>query len=141
MSKADIKEIEKINHTFYEALNNANIDLMEEVWIKDDSAKCVHPGWSMLKGWKDIRDSWVKIFEGDTLAQVEISDIFIDINGKSAWLNCVERMNYVIDNQIVITLAQTTNIFELKDSKWCIVLHHASPMPVPRSEITTETIQ
>ena len=60
--KADIKEIEKINHTFYEALNNANIDLMEEVWIKDDSAKCVHPGWSMLKGWKDIRDSWVKIF-------------------------------------------------------------------------------
>lgn len=141
MSDLVRKEIEKINKIFYDALNTADLSLMERIWVKNDSAKCVHPGWSMLSGWKEIKDSWQKIFEGKILAQVEISDVFIDVNGESAWVNCIERMRYIIDNQIIITLAQTTNIFEFSDSKWQIVLHHASPIPVPRSEVASEKLQ
>lgn len=135
------KEIEKINKIFYDALNTADLSLMERIWVRNDSAKCVYPGWSMLSGWKEIKSSWQKIFEGKILAQVEISDVFIDVNGESAWVNCIERMKYIIDNQVIITLAQTTNIFEFSDSKWQIVLHHASPIPVPRSEVASEKLQ
>ena len=59
----------------------------------------------------------------------------------SAWVNCVERISYQFDSDIIITLAQTTNIFEHKDGKWYMVLHHASPMPVPMSEGENENLQ
>ena len=136
-----IKEIKKINERFYEAICNANLSLMEELWAKTDEAKCVHPGWPIIFGWEKIRESWQTIFRTGGLADIEISNVYIDINGSSAWLNCTERLSYVIDDQVIITMAQTTNIFELNEEKWHMVLHHASPMPIPQSEISTETLQ
>lgn len=135
------KEIEKVNERFYEALNMSNMTLMEELWVKDFDVKCVHPGWPMLTGWEKIKESWKNIFEAGGLAQVEISGVFVDVNDNSAWVNCIERISYVIGDQVFVTLAQTTNIYELKDSKWYIVLHHASPMPVPMSELASDTLQ
>ena len=136
-----LEEIKKINERFYEAISTANLSLMEDLWVKTDEAKCVHPGWPIIFGWEKIRESWRTIFSSGGLADIEVSKVYIDVNGSSAWLNCNERISYVIDNQVIITMAQTTNIFELKDQQWLMVLHHASPMPIPQSEVSTETIQ
>ena len=136
-----LEEIKKINERFYEAISTANLSLMEDLWVKTDEAKCVHPGWPIIFGWEKIRESWRTIFSSGGLADIEVSKVYIDVNGSSAWLNCNERISYVIDDQVIITMAQTTNIFELKDQQWLMVLHHASPMPIPQSEVSTETIQ
>ena len=63
------------------------------------------------------------------------------MRGNSAWLNCVERAAYSIDDRRVVVLAQATNIFELADGEWKMVLHHASLMPIPRKEIDYENLQ
>ena len=136
-----IKEIKEINERFYEAISTSNLSLMDELWIKTDEAKCVHPGWPIIFGWEKIRESWKTIFSSGGLADIEISKVYIDVDGSSAWLNCNERISYVIENQVIITMAQTTNIFEFDEQKWHMVLHHASPMPIPQSEVATETIQ
>lgn len=136
-----IKEIQKINEQFYEAICTADLSMMEGLWVKTDEAKCVHPGWPIIFGWEKICESWRNIFSSGSLANIEISNVYIDINGSSAWLNCTERLSYIIEGQVIITMAQTTNIFELKEQKWQMILHHASPMPIPQSEISTETIQ
>ncbi|MGH7884479.1 MAG: nuclear transport factor 2 family protein [Thermodesulfobacteriota bacterium] len=134
-------KIYEINTRFYNALNNSDISLMEEIWLKKSSAKCVHPGWPILKGWDSIKESWQNIFETGGLNQVEISDIFVDIVGKTAWVNCIERINYLINNSFIVTMAQATNIFKLIEGDWKMVLHHASPMPPPRSEINDHSLQ
>lgn len=135
------KNLVELNNKFYRALETGDISLMEDVWLTDDNVKCVHPGWPLITGWDEIKESWEKIFDSGEVSDVEINDTFVEVSDSSAWINCIEKLSHVIGGQVIITMAQTTNIFELRDSRWYMVLHHASPMPVPRSENSSETLQ
>ena len=141
MGKFSEEEIKKVNNKFYEALNSCNLELMQDIWLNDSNVKCVHPAWPMIRGWESVIDSWKNIFELVDSNHVDVSQLFIDIKGKSAWVNCVERISYRINNEVMIMLAQTTNIFEFINENWCMVLHHASPMPVPASEVDDINLQ
>lgn len=134
-------DIKNINQKFYDALSASDISMMDELWVQTEDVKCVHPGWPLLLGWKEIRESWMNIFESGGLSNIEISNIFIDVIDNTAWLNCTEKLSYLLGDQVVITLAQTTNIFELHDSSWKMVLHHASPMPMPPTENEIPNLQ
>jgi len=133
--------VQKINEKFYEALTTADLSLMDELWIKSDDVKCIHPGWPLLLGWEKVRESWKNIFESGGLTDIKISNVFIEVADETAWLNCTEKLSYLIGDQVVITLAQTTNIFECTDEGWGIVLHHASPMPMPPTEKEIPNLQ
>lgn len=130
MNEILMKEVRKAHESFYEALNRADIELMEKVWVAERKAKCIHPGWPVINGWESIKASWMSIFESGELASIETSDVLIDIGEKAAWANCVEKLNHFVDGRIVVTLAQATNIFENTENGWRIALHHASPVPV-----------
>ncbi len=134
-------KVSEVNSRFYEALNSSDLTVMEDIWLKKASSKCVHPGWPMLNGWDSIKESWRDIFETGGLNQVEVSDIFVDVVGRTAWVNCIEKIGYLINDRIIITMAQATNIYELIDGEWKMVLHHASPMPTPRNESENHTLQ
>ena len=134
-------EIIKANRKFYDARNRYDIDLIEQIWLTDGRAKCVHAGWPIIFGWEAIKESWKTIFETGGFDRVDISDFFVEVKGDSAWLNCVERATYSLDNRRVVVLAQATNIFEHADGQWKMALHHASLMPIPRKEIDYENLQ
>lgn len=135
------KQIIELNNRFYKALEEGDILTMEEIWLTDENAKCVHPGWPLLTGWHEIKESWERIFEAGELSDVEISDTFVEISESAAMINCVEKLSHYIGGQMVMTMAQTTNIFEMIGSRWYLVLHHASPIPVPRSGNYSDTLQ
>lgn len=135
------QKVKDTNQRFYDALTNSDLSLMEELWIQREDVQCVHPGWPLLYGWEKVRESWKNIFEAGGLTDIEISNLFIDVSDDTAWLNCTEKLSYTIGDQVVITLAQTTNIFEYKDSQWKMVLHHASPMPMPPTEKEIPNLQ
>lgn len=134
-------KVYELNKKFYDALNKSDLADMERIWANSSSSKCVHPGWPMLKGWESIRDSWRDIFESGGFNKVVISDVFVDVIGRAAWVNCIEKIDYLIDDRLIVTMAQSTNVFELIDGEWKMVLHHASPMPAPRSEAKDHTLQ
>ena len=59
----DPEQVVEANLKFYFALESLDVDLMEEVWATDASAICIHPGWTRLAGWENIRASWEQIFK------------------------------------------------------------------------------
>ncbi|MCY3986172.1 MAG: nuclear transport factor 2 family protein [Candidatus Dadabacteria bacterium] len=134
-------QVIKANKKFYDALNRYDIELIGSVWLTDGRAKCVHAGWPIIRGWEAVRESWKSIFETGGFDHVDISDFFVEVKENSAWLNCVERATYSIDDRRVVVLAQATNIFELTEGEWKMALHHASLMPIPRKEIDYESLQ
>jgi len=135
------EELLKANKAFYIALERGDLDLMGEAWFKDEISKCVHPGWPMLTGWDSIKESWSNIFSGGGPAKIELSDIHTAIIGDVGWITCIEHITQRFGEKFQIGLAQTTNIFERHDSKWLLVLHHASPVPMRMKDVAEEKLQ
>jgi hypothetical protein len=137
----EYKDLINVNQKFYRALDNGNIELMEDVWLKDEYSKCVHPGWPMLVGWDAIKQSWINIFSSGGPSKIEISNINSEVSGNVGWITCLEQITHRVGEQYQIGLAQTTNIFELHGSKWLMVLHHASPVPFRLTDVPDEKLQ
>ncbi|HEY7535368.1 MAG TPA: nuclear transport factor 2 family protein [Thermodesulfobacteriota bacterium] len=132
---SDYEEILRVNEKFYKALGTRNLGLMDEVWVKDSRAGCVHPGWTMLRGWEAIRQSWENVFNPDDQVDISLSNIAVEINGDVAWITCIQQMIYINRDPVGINMSQSTNIFERQGSDWLMVIHHASPIPITGYEI------
>lgn len=137
----ELDEVLSANARFYKALERGDLDLMTEVWFKDEVAKCVHPGWPMLTGWDSIRESWSTIFSSGGPAKVELSDMHTEVMEGVAWITCIEHITQRVGEDFQTGLAQATNIFERHGSKWLLVLHHASPVPTKLMDIGNEKLQ
>jgi ketosteroid isomerase-like protein len=132
---SDYEEVLKINEMFYKALGTRNLELMDQVWVKDSRAGCVHPGWIMLSGWQAIRQSWENVFDPNDQVDIRLSNITVEIKGDVAWVACIQQLIYINRDPIGINMSQSTNIFERHDSGWRMILHHASPIPITNYEI------
>jgi Ketosteroid isomerase homolog len=135
------EDVLQVNGTFYLALETGNLDLMEQIWVKDQRAKCVHPGWPMLFGWEAIRQSWERIFDSGGPLKIQVSNVTVEVSEELAWVTCIEHISHQIRDQIETNLAQTTNIFERHGSLWLMIHHHASPIPVPRGSMKEDKLQ
>ena len=72
----DPEQVVEANLKFYFALESQDIDLMDEVWATDASAICVHPGWTRLAGWENIRASWEQMFRNtNTHMRIDVSEV------------------------------------------------------------------
>ena len=134
-NNSDYEEVLKVNETFYKALGTRNLELMDQVWVKDSRAGCVHPGWIMINGWQAIRQSWENVFDPNDQVDIRLSSITVEIKGEVAWVTCIQQLIYINRDPIGINMSQSTNIFERHDSGWLMILHHASPVPITNYEI------
>jgi ketosteroid isomerase-like protein len=136
---SDLEEVLKVNQRFYDALGTRDLVLMDTVWAKDARVGCVHPGWIMLRGWEAIRQSWENVFDPEDQVGIKLSDISVEIRGDVAWVTCIQQLIYMKRDPVMISIAQSTNIFERHSSGWLMVIHHASPIPIANYEVTEET--
>ncbi len=131
MSKNNDKEqILDVNTRFYQALGTRDLKLMGKVFVHDDRAGCMHPGWIMLKGWEAIRQSWENVFDPEDQLEIKLHNLSLEIEGKSAWVTCIQELTYIKRDPVVINVSVSTNIFEKYEDGWLMVIHQASPMPV-----------
>jgi hypothetical protein len=74
---------------------------------------------------------------------MKLQNVFIhtEIIEDVAWITCIEHITQRVEENFQTGLAQTTNIFERHDSKWLLVLHHASPVPFRMKDIGKEKLQ
>jgi len=138
---SDIEEVLKVNERFYRALGTRDLQLMDSVWVRESRAGCVHPGWIMLKGWDALRQSWESVFDPRDQVDVDLSNVAVEVRGDVAWVTCIQKLIYKSRIPVGINISQSTNIFEKHDSGWLMVLHHASPIPIPDFEIKEESLQ
>lgn len=141
MAHKDSDEILRVNGLFYEALGTRDIDLMDRVWIKDSRSGCVHPGWTALRNWEAIRQSWESVFDPQDQVDISISNVTVDVRNDVAWVTCLQEMIYIKREPVMFNLSQSTNIFEKKSGRWLMIFHHASPVPVQGYEPENKTIQ
>lgn len=123
----ELTRVEEANLAFYEAFNKRDIESMSQVWSRSPHARCVHPGWELVIGWSDIRQSWVDIFRTIQEIDFRLEDIHIEVSGRTAWVNLVAHVQVTTDEGDAFqATVVTTNIFEEIDQRWMLVLHHSS---------------
>lgn len=52
----------KQNARFYEAFEQKDLGVLDAVWSHEDYVKCVHPGWRVLVGWRNVCEIWASIY-------------------------------------------------------------------------------
>ncbi|MBR8834533.1 MAG: nuclear transport factor 2 family protein [Stigonema ocellatum SAG 48.90 = DSM 106950] len=121
-------EILATNKAFYRAFEKKDIEAMSAVWSQGTGSLCVHPGWNVLRGWKEIQNSWVKIFQNTAYIEINTDIIVTEVRDRIAYVLLVENILQVIDGRRIEAQSMATNVFELLGSKWYLVHHHASPI-------------
>jgi len=122
------EEIQAANARFYDAFESLKIERMQEVWAKDNSIKCIHPGRDVLVGWKEVMDSWMTFFENTQYIEFNITNEHISVVGSMAWVVCTENILSSVDGRIVRSTVIATNIFEKRGKEWLMVHRHGSPL-------------
>lgn len=141
MSTEDRISVEQANTAFYRALESGVIERMDEVWAHETWVRCVHPGWDMLTGWSQVRESWVMIFEGGQKMRASPSDVWVHVSSDFAWVICTENITIFSESSFDSAQAAATNLFVRRDGRWLMVHHHASAIPVIVPDDSSDTIQ
>ncbi|MGI9558262.1 MAG: nuclear transport factor 2 family protein [Thermodesulfobacteriota bacterium] len=128
MSERD--EILRANDSFYNALGTRDLKAMKDVWLTDERAGCVHPGWAIMRNWETIMQSWESLFDPQDQVDIKLSDVSLEINGDMAWVTCIQEMVYIKREPVTFNISQSTNIFRREGGRWVMLIHHASPVIV-----------
>ena len=118
-----------VNEKFYEAFNARDLDAMKSVWRSQGNVICVHPGWSPLNGFEPIMESWQGIFKNSGNMDIQISDVTVTASEDLAWVSCVEKLYTIASNGVLASKVFSTNLFQLNEGSWKMIMHHASSMP------------
>jgi len=121
------------NRDFYLAFESLDIEEMARVWAHDDDVQCVHPGWDLLIGWEEIRERWARIFANAKRVKIALSSVWVRVEENAGWVACTEHVTTAFADGFDEATVQATNIFILRDGRWLLVAHHASPLPTSSS--------
>ncbi len=120
MASADDSEA-----TFYEALQQGDLERLMSVWADDDEIACVHPGGPRVVGGAAIRAAFTAIFVNGpvhvTLQQVRRLE-----TETCAVHHVLERVQVMTPEGLQTAYVLATNVFLRTALGWRMVLHHAS---------------
>jgi ketosteroid isomerase-like protein len=117
------------NTRFYAAFESLDLGAMEAVWVQDDAVQCTHPGWDLLLGWEEVRESWARIFANSKRVRIALGSVWMRIEGDVGWVACTEHVTTAFADGFDEASAQATNIFLRREGQWLMAVHHASPLP------------
>jgi uncharacterized protein (TIGR02246 family) len=116
---------------FYEAFERADLPGMMTVWAEDDDIVCIHPQGPRLTGFAAVRESWGQIFAGGTSRLRLHTTEVRKFAGQSVAVHAVVEVLSVPGQQGPTQSVCATNVYELTDHGWRMVVHHASPVSEP----------
>ena len=117
---------------FYEAFERGDLAAMMAVWAESPDIVCVHPRGPRLTGFDAVRDSWAQIFAGGaSQLRVRASELR-KFDGNSVAVHAlIEVLTSAAQPGAQGQSVCATNVYELTDGGWRMVVHHATPMPEP----------
>ncbi|GMH10198.1 hypothetical protein Nepgr_012039 [Nepenthes gracilis] len=115
-----------VNSRFYNAFRNGDLACMQDLWRKGDNVCCVHPGASGISGYDLVMRSWEYVWvDYEFPLKIELKDVQVHVRGDVGYVTCVELVKTNGSNW---GRQFATNVFERVDGRWCICIHHASPV-------------
>jgi ketosteroid isomerase-like protein len=122
------------NQSFYDAFNKQDLAMMEALWQDDVCARCIHPGWPVLKGYYEIIQSWDDIFRHNQHMEIKVSDEDVVIKDDFAWVSCQENLFSIKMSGVQSSKVHATNLFQKVGGEWKMILHHAAAIPTVTQE-------
>ena len=117
---------------FYEAFERRDLAAMMAVWAESDDVVCVHPRGVRLTGFEAVRESWAQIFAGaDGPLRVRATEVRRFDGNSVAVHTLVEVIGAPGSKPEHATSICATNVFELTDGGWRMVLHQSTPLVQP----------
>jgi ketosteroid isomerase-like protein len=120
------------NRRFYAAFEAMDLAALDEIWAHEEWIECVHPGWELLLGWDEVRESYARIFSNTRRMKIALGAVWIRVEGEVGWVACTEQVTSAFAEGFDDALVQATNIFVRRDGDWKLVAHHGSPLPLAR---------
>ena len=127
--KTDEEEVLAANSAFFQALESLDIAKMDAIWWHEDWVQTLHPGWELIVGWDEVRESWANIFRSTLRMRVAISHPLVHVVGDAAWVVCRQELTYTSEEGFTTAIVDVVNIFVRRENKWRMALHHAAPLP------------
>ena len=122
-----------VNETFYEAFKSRDMDTMDNLWARETSVACIHPGWRALTTRDDVMESWRDILASDGVPDVSCRGAKAFMSGETAFVICYE----VIGGGVLVA----TNLFRKENGAWRIIHHQAGPCDLPSTELADESYE
>lgn len=119
---------EECEQAFYEALDAADSEAVNELWLEDDDVVCIHPGGPRLTGCAAVRSSWSSILaNGPIHARCTLAKTLE--TPTVALHNVIEEVVVGEGKQQQVVSVLATNVYVKTPAGWKMVLHHASAAP------------
>ena len=115
---------------FYDAFMKRDLDAMMGVWSDDDEVYCVHPRGPRITGVAQVRDSWRQIFASGQSVRFEVREHHT-LHAMMVSIHSVYEQITLAGEERTRACIIATNIYMRTDHGWRIMVHHASPAPVP----------
>jgi len=119
---------DEAEQAFYEALEQADLARLMQVWADDEEIICVHPGGARLAGQSAVQESWQEILDAGPLSVRPLHTLVIQ-SMMSSVHTVVEQVTARTRSGIQVANCYATNVYHKGPSGWRLVLHHASPAP------------
>lgn len=118
---------EDAENAFYEAFERCDLASMMAVWAEGDDVVCVHPQGPRLLGLDAVRESWTRIFAGAAPVKVKRQETR-RFDGPSLAVHSLIEVIGPATGRGATGSVHATNVYELQEDGWRMVLHHASPV-------------
>jgi hypothetical protein len=142
----EISEVMKANERFYEAIENADMDLMRAVWVssaEEIAAHCVHPGQAAVHGVSQILRSWAVVLSRMTYLQFFLTDVRVALIGAVAIVTCEENVLSDLPGEQGAagfggSHYEAVNVFRLEGGEWRLITHSSAPVFPSSSGVVEE---
>ena len=112
--------------SFYDALQQGDIEKLMACWGDEDDMVCVHPGGSRLLGPGAIRSAFDAMFANGSLRVQPLKVRRVQSLGCSVH-SVLERIEVLTVEGPRHAYVLATNVYLLTAQGWRMVAHHASP--------------
>ncbi|MFD7865212.1 nuclear transport factor 2 family protein [Streptomyces sp. NPDC057682] len=143
---ADIEAVERANTAFYTAVEEGDLDALTSLFLpgEDLTVSCVHPGWPVLTGRREVLRSYALIMASTEYIQFFLTDVVVSMTGNTALVTCTENIlsggpaEEGSLGPLVGQLVVATNVFRRTPDGWRLWSHHGSPVLAETGEETDE---
>ncbi|MEP7089736.1 MAG: nuclear transport factor 2 family protein [Nocardioidaceae bacterium] len=132
-SEEDVRRaVTRLNTVFYEAIESADLDTMQDLWLQAPDTVCVHPGAAPVRGAGPINRSWALVMAHTPYIQFFLTDVEVGLQDGTASVTCTENVltgdERTGPDAFGGGSAVATNVFVRTPEGWRLWIHHASPV-------------
>jgi ketosteroid isomerase-like protein len=121
---------DEAEQAFYTAFANTDLEAMTAVWLDSDTVTCVHPVGPRISGQQAVKAGWAEIFRNTGSLKFRLGDVSRTQDGRFA-IHVLHEHISVPGENAERPPAVATNIYQLTEQGWRMLLHHASPVATP----------